>query len=562
MSPKPITQNTLFYGDNLPIMREYIPDESVDLIYLDPPFNSNRSYNVLFKDEKGTDSEAQISAFDDSWHWGLSAETIYNELVQGPNQAVGNMIEAMRKFIGRNSPGSGNQMMAYLVMMAARLMELHRVLKPTGSIYLHCDPTANHYLKIIMDTIFGVENFKNEIIWKRTSAHNDPKRYGNNCDYILYYGKGDCKWNQQYSSYSDEYISSHYGQNDDKGNYTTRDLTAPDHGNPSPGLRYLWKGINPPVGRTWSCVIEKMIEFENNNLISHSKDGMPRLKRYLTEMPGVPLQVLWNDIPPINSQSPERLGYQTQKPLALLERIILASSDEGDTVLDPFSGCGTAIAAAQKLNRKWIGIDITYLAIAMHKGRLKGEYDKIATKDYVVIGEPADFNSARALAIEDRYQFQWWALSLINARPIGGQVSSKRGKKGSDQGIDGVIPFVTGTRGEYSKVVIQVKSGGVKSGDIRDLHGVIDREKDAPIGVFVTLEPPTREMSREAVSAGFYTHPLWNTTHPKIQILTIEEILNGKKVDMPPLQAPVMQTERVTTDKKKGQKGFEFLNDQ
>ncbi len=524
MSPKPITENTLFYGDNRSILREYIPDESVDLIYLDPPFNSSRSYNVLFKDESGNEADAQITAFEDTWHWNRTAEQTYHELVEDGPERVATMIGALRQIIG------ANQMMAYLVMMAIRLVELHRVLKPTGSLYLHCDSTASHYLKIILDTIFGAENFRNEIIWQRTSAHNDPKRYGKNVDTILYYSRSSKPtWNASTAPYSEEYIDSHYNQRDEKGFFTTRDLTAPDHGASSANLRYEWQGVWPPSGRTWSCLREKMQEYDQRGLISYSKGGMPRLKRYLKEMKGVPLQTLWTDIPPINSQAAERLGYPTQKPVALLERIIQSSSNPGDVVLDPFCGCGTAIAAAQQLDRQWIGIDVTHLAIALQRYRLEQSYPGIAFK---VIGEPQDLGAARQLAQDDRYQFQWWALSLVRARPLGGESGSKQGKKGSDKGIDGVINFIDDNSGKPKRVLVQVKSGHIKTGDIRDLVGTVDREK-AAIGVFITLEPATSQMTKEALTAGFYRHTFTGQDYPRIQILTIADLLEGKQVDMP-----------------------------
>lgn len=567
MSPRPITQNTLFYGDNLPIMREYIPDESIDLIYLDPPFNSNRSYNVLFKDETGTESEAQMEAFDDTWHWGESAERIYHELVTGPNQAVGNMIAALRQFISGNRPNSGNQMMAYLVMMAARLVEMHRILKPSGSLYLHCDPTASHYLKIILDTIFDGNNFVNEIVWKRSTPHgNITRSYGAIHDVILFYSKSEgyffSKPHRKYilpngdlDPLLAENVLSQYVYIDEASGRRFQATSLLNPNPDRPNLTYVFHGHL----KVWRWTKERMEKAEQEGRLYFPKDGegIPREKRYLDEQEGLPLQDIWDDVAPIPAKSAERLGYPTQKPVALLERIIQASSNEGDFILDPFSGCGTAIAAAQKLNRRWIGIDITHLAIAMHKSRLKDMYGLEAGKDYQVIGEPTDLESARALAREDRYQFQWWALSLINARPIGGQESGKRGKKGSDQGIDGVIPFVSGFKGEYSKVVVQVKSGTVKSGDIRDLHGVLEREKDAAMGLFLTLESPTREMTREAVSAGFYTSPLWQQDFPKIQILTIEEILNGARIQMPPGYTPFKIAEKVK--KHEGtQTGFEF----
>jgi len=433
---KPITQNTLFYGDNLPILRDYVSDESIDLIYLDPPFNSNRSYNVLFKDESGASADSQIAAFDDTWHWGPSAEDIYDELVTGNNPAVASMISALRQFIGTN------QMTAYLVMMAARLVELHRVLKPTGSLYLHCDSTASHYLKIILDTIFSPVNYRNEIIWKRTSAHGNAKRnYATISDIIFYYSKSDnLIFNQQFMSYSDEHIKNSYRYVDENGRkYTLSDLRNPSD---RPNLKYEYKGYKPhPNG--WAMTKEKMAQYDAEGRLYFPKDpnGRIRLKHYLDEMPGNPVSNIWDDIQPIGSAAAERLGYPTQKPLALLERIIQASSNPGDLVLDPFSGCGTAISAAQKLGRKWIGIDITHLAIAMHKNRLKDMFGIEPKKDYQVIGEPMDHADAHQLAKDDRYQFQWWALSTIQAMPLGGAAGQKEGKKGSDRGIDGIINF-------------------------------------------------------------------------------------------------------------------------
>ncbi len=364
MSPKPITENTLFYGDNLPILREYIPTESVDLVYLDPPFNSNRSYNVLFRDESGQQSESQLVAFDDTWHWGESAQETYQALVTQATPNVGKMIAALREFIG------ANQMMAYLVMMAARLVELHRVLKQTGSLYLHCDPTASHYLKIVMDTIFGPENFVNEIVWKRADAKGDvgqgAKHFGRVNDVILYYAKNDGTqtFNQQYIPFAQEYIDEWYRHTDPDGRrYKLDNMLGPGgaaKGNPF----YEVMG----VARHWRYSKDRMQQLIAEGRVVQTKPGaVPMYKRYLDESKGTPLTSNWGDIRPIHGWSHEKLGYPTQKPLALLERIIQASSNPGDIVLDPFCGCGTAVAAAQKLERRWIGIDITHLSISLQK---------------------------------------------------------------------------------------------------------------------------------------------------------------------------------------------------
>jgi site-specific DNA-methyltransferase (adenine-specific) len=524
-------ENTLFYGDNLPILRDYLPTASVDLVYLDPPFNSNRSYNVLFRDESGRAADAQITAFDDAWHWGAQAEDTYGELVTQAQPAVGKMIAALRDFIGEN------QMLAYLVMMAARLVELHRVLKPTGSLYLHCDPTASHYLKIVLDTVFVPQNFRNEIIWKRrtgsSSAVHQSNKFGTVTDSIFFYAKSDktplnVQYNMQAEGYQ-QYVDKFFRYVDEQGRrYRLADLSNPA---PRPNLMYEYKGYRPPRNG-WAISREKMEEWDKEGRICFPKNPNGRIqrKRFFDELRGKPVQSLWDDIEPLGAQAAERLGYPTQKPLALLERIIAASSNPGDLVLDPFCGCGTAVAAAQKLGRRWIGIDITHLAIALMRSRLASMFPGLK---FAVIGEPEDLADAHQLARDDRYQFQWWALSLVQAKPIGGQPDSKAGKKGSDKGIDGLITFLDDNTGKPKQIVVQVKSGHVGSPDIVHLIGVLDREK-AALGVFITLEQPTSDMQLEAVKAGKYHSPGWNKDYRRIQILTIDQLLMGAGVDMPP----------------------------
>jgi len=543
MSPQAITENTLFYGDNLPILRDHIPSASIDLVYLDPPFNSNRSYNVLFADESGKESEAQITAFEDTWHWDKSAAHTYYDLIQNGPLDVAKMIGALHDLLGEN------QMTAYLVMMAARLVELHRVLKPTGSLYLHCDPTASHYLKIVLDTIFGPQNFVNEISWKRSDAHSDAKQgakhYGRVHDILLFYSKGsDMTFNPIYLPLPDSTVNSWYRnvENETGRRYNKADVTGPggaSKGNPY----YEWKGIT----RYWRYSREKMEQLEAAGRLVYSKSGMVYEKRYLDESKGVAVQDLWADIEMLRgiSGSGERLGYPTQKPLSLLERVILSSSNPGDWVLDPFCGCGTAIAAAQKLERHWIGIDVTHLAISLQKYRLQDAFNITAGKDYKVIGEPCDESAARQLAKDNRYQFQWWALSLVGAKPLGGERDSKTGKKGKDMGIDGVINFVE-AKGKPKRVLVQVKSGHVNSGLIRDLRGTVERE-DAAIGFFITLEPATSDMEKEALAAGYYTSELWQKDYQRIQILTIDQLLSGVEVDMPAAHGTFKQAKRVKT---------------
>ena len=517
--------NRLYYGDNLEILRQYVADESVDLVYLDPPFNSNATYNVLFKERTGEESPAQIKAFTDTWEWTRESERTFEQEIIG-NQAaspkVKEMIGAFLNFIGRNA------MMAYLVMMTPRLVELHRVLKPTGSIYLHCDPTAGHYLKLLMDTIFGVQNFRNEIIWKRSDSKGDTgqgaKHFARVNDKILFYNKtSDSVFNAQYGPLDPDYVDRFYRYADSDGRrYKLDNMLGPGgaaKGNP----QYEVMGVT----RYWRYSRARMRKLIDEGRVVQTNPGtVPMYKRYLDESRGTPVSTNWSDISFVRGWSKERLGYPTQKPLALLERILEASSNEGDVVLDPFCGCGTAVAAAQKLNRGWIGIDITHLAVALMKNRLKTGYGLVAGKDYEVVGEPVDVGSAKALAVQDRFQFQYWAMSLLEALPKGDE------KKGADRGIDGVVHFVDGPKRKMEKAVVQVKSGKVSSPHIRDLKGTMEREK-AAMGLFITLEEPTREMEREAVSAGFYKSELWQKDFPKMQIRTVGELLEGKEFEIP-----------------------------
>ncbi len=535
--PRETLANALYYGDNLDILREHIPRESVDLVYLDPPFNSNRNYNVLFRDESGIESESQIQAFKDTWHWDYSAAQTYHDLATSATPEVSSMIGALHGFIGEN------QMMAYLAMMAARLVELHRVLKPTGSLYLHCDPTASHYLKIVLDTVFSARNYRNEIIWPRTNAHNIASKYYPKVqDIIFFYTKsGDYTWNTLYTDFSPQQLRRYFADPETRRLVTGQDLTMT--GNTD--RNFTWRGTTPPPNRGWGLAVEDLEELWEQGLILTKKDGTPRLdgrKVFLDEKKGKPIGTIWDDINRIGNTSNERLGYPTQKPLELLERIIQASSNEGDVVLDPFCGCGTTVAAAQKLGRKWIGIDITFLSIALQRYRLADMFGE--DLQYQVIGVPESVKAAQYLANHDRYQFQWWALSLIDAKPLGGEAGSKQGKKGADKGIDGLINFVDDASGKPKNVVVQVKSGHVKAGDIRDLRGTLERT-NAAVGVFITLEPPTGPMNQEAVSAGFYSSPGWNQTYPRIQILTIEQLLQGAKVQMPPAFGTFRQAARV-----------------
>ena len=459
--------NRLYYGDNLTILRRYFPDESVDLIYLDPPFNSNTSYNVLFK-EPGTGGEqsaAQITAFDDTWHWTSESEQAFQEIVKTAPATVVNLMLSLRRAVREND------ILAYLTMMCIRLLELKRVLKETGSIYLHCDPTASHYLKIVLDAVFGKENFRNEIIWSYRRWPAKQENFQRMHDTILRYSKTEkVIWNQLFEPLAKSTLKADGGKK-------------------------ILNVFDPDTGKR----------------IRGKKTGEKSL--------GAPLRDVW-EISVIAPTAKERVGYRTQKPEALLERIIKASSNEGDVVLDPFCGCGTAVAVAERLGRRWIGIDITHLAINLIKKRLKDNFPEIA---FSVVGEPVDLAGAEALARQNRYQFQWWALSLIDARPFGDK------KKGADTGIDGFYYFNDG--GATKKAVVQVKSGKVGVSPIRELNAVVEREK-AEMGFFLTLEPATRPMIEEAAKNGDFKDS-FGSKYPKTQIFTIEELFSGKEPDAP-----------------------------
>ena len=507
-------KNQLYYGDNLEVLRRTLREESVDLVYHDPPFNSRQDYNVLFAEKDGSQSSSQIRAFEDTWEWNIEAERAYEETIAQGGRVAQAMV-AFRTFLG------GSDMLAYLAMMAPRLIELKRVLKETGSIYLHCDPTASHYLKMLMDAVFGPQFFKNEIIWKRQSAHADAKRYGSVHDTILFFSKGAAPvWNAQYQAYDEDYVDSYYRYKDKDGRrFMSGDLGAA--GLQGGGYEYEWKGVK----RVWRVPLKTMQRLDREGRIFYTRNRVPRIKRYLDESKGMPAQDIWADVESLRSWMDERLGYQTQKPEALLERIVAASSNKGDLVLDPFCGCGTTVQVAQRLGRRWIGIDITHLAVGLIRKRLSDAFGAEVRKTYEVIGEPTDLEGARDLAAHpDKYQFQSWALGLVGARP-------KELKKGADRGIDGRLYFHDEPGGRTKQILLEVKSGKVDVAQVRSLRGAVEREK-AEIGVFVCFEEPTKPMTREAAEAGFYDAPD-GSRYPKMQILTIQDLLDGRQPDYP-----------------------------
>lgn len=519
--------NKLFFGDNLNVLRERIQDESVDLIYLDPPFNSNANYNVLFKAHTGHSSQAQAEAFRDTWEWGDAARDAYDDVMRA-NGELALVISGLRKWLGENA------MMAYLAMMAARFVELRRVLKPTGSLYLHCDPTASHYLKLIVDAAFGPSNYRSEISWRRQSAHNDAKQgrrqYGNVRDVIFFYtASDDWTWNPQYTPYDPEYIDAFYKhiEPDTGRRYRLSDLTGPGgaaKGNP----RYKIFGVE----RYWRFSKQKMDALIAEGRVVQVRPGtVPAQKRYLDEMPGVALQNDWGDIKP--AAGLERLGYPTQKPLALLERILKASSTEGQVVLDPFCGCGTTVEAAEKLKRQWIGIDVTHYAITLIENRLRGVGAN--PRSFQVVGRPADFEGARELARRDKHQFQWWAAWYLGAHTY------REEKRGADRGVDGNVFFPNGPYGT-GRIIISVKGGeNVGVAMVRDLRGVIERE-GADMGILISLTEPTKPMLSECASAGFVSKSAHGRL-PRLQILTVADMLEGRLPKLPPIPSlPEMRT--------------------
>jgi site-specific DNA-methyltransferase (adenine-specific) len=553
--------NRLYFGDNLKWLsdRKEFPDVSVDLVYLDPPFNSNADYNVLFREPTGQVSQAQFHAFTDTWSWADAAETYHQFIDDCPNVAVVEMMEAFHSFL-KNSP-----MMAYLAMMAPRLVELHRVLKPSGCLYLHCDPTASPYLRTILDNIFGAENLRNEIVWQRTPSKSlMTRRLARNHDLILGYQRSDeAKWNlgKAFLAYDadnlGEKTANKYRHTDADGRvYRLDNLINP---NPNrPNLTYEFRGVT----RVWRWTKERMQEAYDAGLVVQTRPGaVPQLKRYLDEQRGIPLGDVWTDIPPINSQAKERLGYPTQKPVALIERILELSGNPGDVVLDPFCGCGTTIHAAQKLGRQWIGIDITYLAINLIKRRLKDAFGEEI--EFEEKGQPTDFAGAKQLAENDKFQFQHWALSLIGARPL------KEGEgKGADRGVDGLLYFYETERRDIpgrvmeeplprsepvhrEKIIVQVKGGGVNRGDVATLLGDVENQKAAG-GILITLEKQSKQMRTEAADAGRFTSKLWHDKdYPRIQILTVEGLLNGtERVDAPAQLNPFAMAARESAREK------------
>jgi DNA modification methylase len=571
--------NVLYYGDNLDALRHGIPSDSIDLIYLDPPFNSDRSYSAIFADESGRKSDAQLAAFEDSWHWGPTAESHYEFLTnsglhKGAVRAeVSSLVAALRLAL-KPTP-----LLAYLVEMTVRLVEMRRVLKPTGSLWIHCDPTASHYLKVVLDAIFLTEIFRNEVIWRRTGGPGATRTFGPIHDTLLFDSKTSGYYFRQVKRpYMRGHVERRY-RKDDKGRlkFATGGNILTGSGSTKGESGQPWQGFDPSAkNRHWAVpgdltaqmtpefrkltVLQKLDALFDAGLIEILPGAAwPTPVRYFDDQNGQPVQDIWAfqpytegtvfgtnegidaDVKWLGPTDPERLGWQTQKPIGLLERVIESSCPPDGIVLDPFCGCGTALVAAQKLGRRWIGIDITYLAIGVMKARLRDSFPSL--RDIPVIGKPTEVEGARMIAEsgpDGRYQFQWWAIDEIGALPAG-----EAKKKGSDLGVDGRITF-TEADGSLQQAIVSVKSGKPKVDDVRVLKAVIGREK-AAIGILVSLDEPTKPMRLEATVAGVYHSDTSGRDYPKIQLLSAADLLERHvRPQLPPLvSAPYQRAKKI-----------------
>ncbi|PZQ49785.1 MAG: site-specific DNA-methyltransferase [Rhodovulum sulfidophilum] len=528
--------NKLWYGDNLTIMQG-MAKYSVDLIYLDPPFKSDTNYNLLYKNMTGKPVPEQAEAFFDTWTLDANKLEVARAMpVLMREHGVDDYYEDFWRLWMNALRHTQPELMAYLIYMVQRLLYMKTILRPTGSIYLHCDPTASHYIKIMMDAIFGHQNFRNEIIWKRTSAHSGARRYGPVHDVILFYSAGQhYTWNRVAQSYDEKYLDTKYRHNDKRGRYRLSDLTgagrrAGDSGRP-------WRGFDPDAGgRHWgvpAAIVrelggdpslstqEKLDLLDGHDFIYMTpgrggKPGFPQLKRYLEPGSGQPVQDVFSDISPVNSMAEERLGYPTQKPVALLDRIIQASSNKGDIVFDPFCGCGTTIYSAIKNERRWVGCDIAILSVKLIREQLIGDKWRLVERhDFEVDGIPTSVEGAEELFRRDPFQFQHWFVERIGGFPMQ--------KKVADRGIDGRVYFETAEG--LREVILSVKGGKLRPTDVRDLRGVMEREGAAMAG-FLSLQEPSKAMKVEAAEAGMFEYNGIN--YPRLQLLTAREVLESK----------------------------------
>lgn len=529
--------NTLYYGDNLPLMRQMAKD-SVDLIYLDPPFNSQRTYNLLYANMTGRPVPEQVEAFFDTWELDAEKDQRARDMPKlmleyGIDNYYARFWDLWIEALRNTQP----HLLAYLIYMVERLLHMRVLLRPTGSIYLHCDATVSHYIKIMMDAIFGHENFRDAIIWKRRygsfSTVHTSKKFGVSTDTILFYTKGNkSTFHPQYTFNDPEYKQyvertfKHINENGRK--YRIADLSNPGY---RPNLIYEYKGYKPPANG-WAISREKMEQWDNEGRLyfPKKKDGRIQRKRFLDELKGKPVQNLWDDIDMISSQSHERLGYQTQKPIALLKRIINASSNKDDVVFDPFCGCGTTIYASHEMERQWIGCDIAILPIHLIQHILEERYRLVEGTPFILDGIPVSVEQAEALFPHDPFQFQHWVVERIGGFPMQ--------KKVADRGIDGRLYFET--RQGLKEMVLSVKGGTIRPTDVRDLRGVLARESQAELAGFLSLHEPTRAMREEAATAGIYEYE--GVRYPRLQLLTVRDILEEKHTFHTPTKIGVKGT--------------------
>jgi DNA modification methylase len=523
--------NRLYYGDNLEVLRQDIAGESVDLVYLDPPFNASRIYNSPFRESSDDNSPVQIEGFDDTWVWTQETEFLYRNLLNGDETAaVAAPLREMRREVGEGD------LLAYLTMMAPRLIEFHRALRRTGFIFLHSDPAASHYLKVITDAVFGNRNFRNEIIWKRAQSKAFTKRrLLSQHDVILTYAKsGEANWNEKALSqpYDADDLgtetAARYPHRDEDGRrYQLGDLTSPQPDRPS--LTYEFLGVT----RVWRFTEKRMQQLYDEGMIVQTAPGrVPRVKRYLDEQKGRSLGDLWTDIPPLNMLAGERLGYPTQKPIELLARIIEIASPPGGLVLDPFAGSGTTIDAAQRLGRRWVGIDITTLAVNLIDARLRHNYSESIKQRYEILGIPRDLYAAESLLRRSPFEFERWCVTLVGGQP--------NEKPRDDRGIDGIVRIPVDTKGNSHRVLVSVKGGSTYPGQVRDLIGMVESQH-AAMGLFICLQPPTDAMQDAASHSGAYIYPRNGHHYPRIQIVTVSDLLEDIRPDLPPPLLPYLQ---------------------
>ncbi len=507
--------NRLFYGDNLHVMHQLMGSLSVDLIYLDPPFKSNRNYNLMYSRRIGRPIPEQEEAFCDTWEMDSKKRELAKQMpVFMRKHGVDEYYVRFWKYWMDALINTQPKLLAYLVYMVQRLMYMKLILKPTGSIYLHCDPEASHYIKVMMDAIFGHDNYQNEIVWKRTSAHSDAKKLGAVHDVIFHYSKSDrFKRNRLFAPYADSYIEKRYRNKDADGRrWMSAPITA--KGLAGGGYRYEYRGVEDD----WRVPLARMQELDANDDLHITRTGGLRWKKYLDQMKGVPINDVWTDIPPLNSQDKMRLGFPTQKPPNLLRRIIELSTDPGDLVFDPFCGCGTAVYAAHEAGRQWVGCDIAILAVRLIEDQLGIWYNLERKTDYETTGIPNSVESAERLFRQDPFQFEHWIVEQVGGFPT---------KKTGDKGVDGVM-YYDMDDGEMGKMIFSVKGGHIRPSDVRDLEGTRSVDGIAHIAGFISLREPTKAMRQAADDAGKWHYK--GEIYDRVQMLTVKEIVEDKRL--------------------------------